>query len=490
MGARDFLRLVRKWIWLMVAFAVVCAITSALISLQLPKTYASTTVALVSPKQVLANPGATSTDQTPTIDQLVATYIGLIDTDPVRQRISASGVPRTADQLRGSIVGTLRPGTTLINITSSDPDPAVSLLVAQRVVGAVNDSLDELQSKVPGSNQNSHLEALVPWDVPTARPAFPVSPNIPLNAGVAAGAGLLVASAVVFILERLDTTIKADTDVRLKLKLPLLGNVFYRRLDKGEEQLGRELESISSTMAKDPIVEQYRAIRTSLMFGSIDQALQTIVVSSTLPGEGKTTTACNLAVVMAQAGNSVILADADYRRPALHRIFGLQRNLGLGNLTLGEGQVSDFLIQTSTPNLQVLCSGPIPPNPSEMIGSNAMVRAIALLKSSADIIIFDTPPIGAVTDATVLGALVDGVILVVEQGRTPIQAINRSLETLRAVGIEPMGVILNKAKATDPYYSYASYYGDDPVGKSDLPPAPTSGAEQSAAARVVGPGGA
>jgi len=461
MDIREYIRVLRRRMWLILAFAFVCSATSALISIQLPKTYSSTTVALVSPKQVIANPQANGFDQLPSVDQMMSTYIGLIDTDPVRQRLSASGVPRTPEQLRGKIFAVRAPNTTLIDVTIKDSDPAVALLGAQKVLASVNQSLEELQSKVPGTNQNTHLEALVPWDLPTQRPTFPDSPNIPFNVGLAAGAGLLIAIGLAFLLERLDTTIKSDADVRMKLNLPLLGSIFYRPLDRVDKKTGRELEVIAATSATDPMVEQYRAIRTNIMFSRIDTPAQTIVVTSSIPGEGKTTTACNLAVVMAQAGHKVILVDADFRRPSLLRVFGLKPNSGLSNLLLGEGPIGDYLTKTKTPNLRVLGSGSNPPNPSELMGSTAMQRVLAMLQGSADLLIFDAPPIAPVTDATVLGALVDGLILVVESGKTPIQVINRSLDTLRAVGIEPMGVVLNKA-ATDAYPSYYYSYGEEP----------------------------
>src|SRR5438128_8312350 len=203
MDVREYLRVLRRWIWLIVGFGVVCAATALVVSLQLPKTYASSTRALVSPKQVLANPQANGADL-PSVDQLVATYIGLIDTDPVRQRLANSGVPRKPDALKSRIISVRAPNTTLIDIIVQDSDPAVALLAAQNIIPAVNQSLEELQAKVPGSNQNTHLEALVPWEVPTQRPSAPISPDIPRNVGLALGAGVLMAIGLAFLLERLD----------------------------------------------------------------------------------------------------------------------------------------------------------------------------------------------------------------------------------------------------------------------------------------------
>jgi capsular exopolysaccharide synthesis family protein len=457
---RDYLRALGRWKWLILAVSLVCAATATLVSYQLPKSYSSTAEALVSPKQVVNSSAITDSAQLPNVDQLVLTYTSLVDTAPVRQGLVDAGVPRSADQLRGHLVATRVPNTTLISVTATDSDPQVALLEAKLVTTEVNKSLSELQARVPESNQNSHLDALVPWEVPTQPAATPISPNIPLNTVIAVVVGLLLAGGLAFLFESLDATIKTDADVRLKLGLPLLGLIVDRPIEKSQGAAGAELGVISAAGGTGPFSEQFRSLRTNIMFSRVDQKLTTIVMTSTLPGEGKTTTACNLAVVMAQAGYKVVLIDADLRRPALQRVFRRQGNEGVGNLVLGEGSLSRFVLETEVPNLRVLCSGPIPPNPSELLGSATMQSIIAKVKSTADLLIFDTPPIGAFTDATVLGATVDAVVLVVERGRTPIRDIRLSIETLAGVGVTPLGVVLNRAQV-DPDYYYYGYYSED-----------------------------
>jgi capsular exopolysaccharide synthesis family protein len=188
--------------------------------------------------------------------------------------------------------------------------------------------------------------------------------------------------------------------------------------------------------------------------------LRTLVVTSTQPGEGKTTTACNLAVVFAQAGSRVILVDADFRRPSVHRVFNRRQNAGLGGLLLRSAGIAELVYTTSIHGLGVVCSGPPPPNPSELLGSTAMETLLESFARVADVVIFDTPPVGAVTDATVLGAMADGVVLVVERGTVRIQAINKGLETLESVGASVLGAVLNKSRASDSYYYY---YGEPPI---------------------------
>ena len=457
MDSSFYWRALRRWRWFILLFSVTCAVTAGLVSLQLPKTYEVKAVALVSPKQLI--PPASSTDQgyVPSLDQLVETYSGLINSTPVREGLARRGVPRDAGQLLSEISALRQPNTTLITITAHDGDPAVALLIAQNIIPAFNDSLDQLQSKVASGTPQSHLESLVPWEVPTAAPGSPISPVIPRNVLIALGAGLLVAVGVAFLLERLDNSIKSEQDVRLRLGMPVLGNVYLRPKSSPEET--EPLGMVSATHRGDAISEQYRSLRTNVMFTRLGEERRNIVITSSIPGEGKTTTACNLAVVLAQAGHSVILVDADFRRPEIHNVFNYPRNLGLGNLILGNVPEADLILPTSVPNLRIVCSGPTPPNPSELLGTSSMDRIISRLNTMSDLVIFDTPPVGAVTDATVLSTLCDGVVLVVEQGRTRIPVIQRTCETLQGVGADVLGIVLNKAKSSKNDYYYEYYYG-------------------------------
>jgi capsular exopolysaccharide synthesis family protein len=211
----------------------------------------------------------------------------------------------------------------------------------------------------------------------------------------------------------------------------------------------------------DPVAEGYRAMRTNLFFSSVDERLQTIVVTSSIPGEGKTTIASNLAVAMAQAGNCVLLVDADFRRPDVHKVFH-RSNVGLANLIVGDTNEEELIQPTQVANLRVVCCGPDPPNPSELLGSRTMKSLIGRFNQVADVVIFDTPPIGAFTDAAILAALTDGAILVVEQGRTDISAVERSRDTLLGVNARVLGVALNKVKNGKSSEYYYGYYGVRP----------------------------
>jgi non-specific protein-tyrosine kinase len=206
---------------------------------------------------------------------------------------------------------------------------------------------------------------------------------------------------------------------------------------------------------RSPVSEAYRTLRTNLSFTSLDKPIRTLVVTSPAPDEGKSTTVANLAVTMAQGGRSTILVDCDLRRPTLHSLFGLPAEPGLTNLVLEEnGKLA--LQKTEVDGLQFLASGPLPPNPADMLGSQRLDEIIATLSEAADVILFDAPPVIAVTDATVLGAKVDGVLLVVSAGKTRRDHAERAKEMLEKGNARIVGVALTNAPKDS---GMGGYYG-------------------------------
>jgi capsular exopolysaccharide synthesis family protein len=216
---------------------------------------------------------------------------------------------------------------------------------------------------------------------------------------------------------------------------------------------------------RSPVSESYRHLRTSLLLSTAGQAPKTILVTSSQPSEGKTTTAVNTAVMLAQTGAEVLIMDCDLRRPRLHSHFAMTNSHGLTNCLSGEADI-DSLLQTyeKLPNLKVLTSGPVPPNPAELLGSDEMRKVLAALSERFAHIIVDSPPAISFTDAAILSTLVDGVILVVHGGHSSRAVVRRAKQQLMDVGAHIFGVVLNKVKieAEDYYYGYYSkyYYGD------------------------------
>ena len=211
---------------------------------------------------------------------------------------------------------------------------------------------------------------------------------------------------------------------------------------------------VTITDPRSPAAEAYRTLRTNLSFYSLDQPIRTLVVTSPAPGEGKSTAVANLAVTMAQSGRRTILVDCDLRRPTLHELFSLPMSPGLTSLAL-EDLTELPLQETGIDNLWLLSSGPKPPNPADLLGANRMDQVISLLSGLADVVLFDAPPIIAASDAVILGAKADGVLLVIQAGKSRRDQAERARELLKQAKVRLVGVALTNA----PRESGAEYYG-------------------------------
>ncbi len=216
---------------------------------------------------------------------------------------------------------------------------------------------------------------------------------------------------------------------------------------------------ITLTNPRSPISESYRALRTNIEFSSIDEKLQVLMVSSAGPGEGKSTTITNLAVTFAQSEKKVVLIDADLRKPTAHHTFSITNRLGLSSVISQQCSLEDGIQGTDIPNLDVMTSGAIPPNPAEMMNSKRMTSIIEQLRQMYDIILIDTPPLLAVTDAQIVATKSDGVILVVDQGKVKRDIASKAVKNLESVNARILGVVLNNVKRKANEEAYYYYYG-------------------------------
>lgn len=228
---------------------------------------------------------------------------------------------------------------------------------------------------------------------------------------------------------------------------------------KAKKSVNKQRRSLITLMApKSPISEQYRTIRTNIQFSTVDEATRSIVVTSTAPGEGKSTTVSNLAVVFAQQGKKVLLIDADLRKPTTHYTFQIMNTKGLTNVLTKQIHFHEAVQETVMENLNILTSGPIPPNPSELLASNAMKQLLEEAYKLYDLVLFDSPPILAVTDAQVLANLSDGSIMVTSSGFTDKDAAVKAKELLENAKSKLLGAILNNKQVNEKsYYYYYSY---------------------------------
>jgi succinoglycan biosynthesis transport protein ExoP len=279
----------------------------------------------------------------------------------------------------------------------------------------------------------------------------PISPNPRRDWLTAILAGITLAFGLAFGFEYLDDTIKTPEDVTKRLKLPLLGLVPALRGDR--------VPILTETVPHD-FGEAFRSLRTSLVFTSGGESTRVVAVTSTQPLEGKTTTACNLALALALGGARVLLIDADMRRPGLHKTMGLRNGVGLSHLLVGQSRVREVIQRTADPNLFVITAGRTPPNPSELLASERMNHFIAnLAHGPFDWVLLDTPPVLAVTDAVIIAQKVAGVVFVVGSEMTRRMHAERALETLQNGRARGIGVVLNRVDFDRNKYYYSRYYG-------------------------------
>ncbi len=290
------------------------------------------------------------------------------------------------------------------------------------------------------------------------QPKSPIRPRILVNTLLAAIVGGMLALGVIFAIEYLDDRIRTPQDLQSILDVPILGTVARMGSRRRRQQLNREESLIVATQPRHPIAESYRRLRTNLRFSGVNEPLHTLLITSATPGEGKTTTAANLAAAVAQSGYRVVIIDADLRKPQLHKIFGLNKGPGLTDALLSGGESAFFLRDSGSPNLQVMTCGSIPPNPAELLGSKPMQRLLEQLQNEVDFVIIDAPPVLAVTDAQILSGHVQGVVLVVNTDKTSRTLVASAATSLIQVEARLLGVVLNQlTRSARSYYYYDAY---------------------------------
>jgi non-specific protein-tyrosine kinase len=462
-----------------------------------------------------------------TSEKLAQTYSEIVRRQPALQAtVEALNLPITWQQLKGNVSVRLVQGTQLIEISVEDTVPERAQATADELARQlirqsptspenaaatqhkefVQRQLDDLQSKMDAgearlvemerdlaaafSNQEAQkiqdqmttLQSQInTWQSnyaqllsflgqtspnylsviePAQLPGTPVQPKTRQNVLLAAVVGLMIAGGVAFLLEYLDDTIKTPDDVAGALGLTTLGSIIRLEGASYPEKL------ITQQPGHSPAGEAYRMLRSNIQFMAGDKALRTLLVTSPGPLEGKSITLANVGVVFAQNGLRTILVDSDLRRPVLHKVFQAPNRVGLSNVLLAPvAKVSEEVIQpTSVENLRVITSGPLPPNPSELLGSARMSQLVAELLDVADVVMFDSPPVLSATDAALLANRLDGTILVTDAGRTRREAALRSIDQLQRAGANLLGGVLNRMQKKTGgyyYYYYDHYYSSD-----------------------------
>jgi tyrosine-protein kinase Etk/Wzc len=292
-----------------------------------------------------------------------------------------------------------------------------------------------------------------------ASPAYRVGSTLRQKIWLGLLVGLLLGVGGAFFLEYLDQTIKSTQDVDRVLGTPVLGMVpLDAKLGPRGSDGRRPISVITVLEGDDPAAEAYRTLRTNVTFVGAERPVQLLAVTSPGPGEGKSTTAANLAVALALGGHKTLLIDADLRRPLLHRAFGLVHEPGLTDVLIGRATAREAVRPDVIERLDVLPAGSSPPNPSELLGSDAMHALVAEVRQTYDYIVMDTPPVLPVTDATVISTVADATILAVRSGETEEASATRALDQLKRVNARIAGVVLNGVDARrDRHYAYYKY---------------------------------
>lgn len=347
---------------------------------------------------------------------------------------------------------------------------ASEIAETQNQIDALSRKFSSLQSNYAALLSNTQQGAINALTIiePASLPTRPMSSSNMMTVVAAAAVGFVLAAGAAYLLEYLDDTIKRPEDVTQITNLPVLTGI--ARVDFEEE----DSRLITITAPRSPTAESFRSLRTSVQFANVDNPNRILLVTSSNPGEGKSFTAANLALVIAQAGHSVLLIDADLRRPTQNKIFGLSQERGLTSLLLepdlahicddNTSLLEEFIQPTDEFWLQVLTSGPIPHNPSELLGSDKMRTALNALATRFDYLVVDSSPTLAVTDSVVISTLADGVVVVVVPGETRRNHLKQTMARLNSVNANVIGITLNRYKSIrgDNYYYYQSqYYGHD-----------------------------
>lgn len=516
MEVRRYWAVIWKWLWLMVIGVVIAGVVAYLVSSRMEPMYRATATVVV---QDTSSPIPGYDYSQPA----VVAHAELIRKESVMEAvITELGLPYSTGELRGKVGTHTSTDSPLIKVSADDSDALTAQEIAnttvavyiqqnresvqaaaqaflgqiqteinktsaridelkakQSTIGLTAEEADELKSleddldslKTQRTLWNTELaQAMAAGGVSVGEsaslPTSPFSPKTLQNVALACILGLVVTTGGVFLKEYLDRSVKTAEDVSVLTGLSTLGAIPKFKANS-EEKGGL----ITEAHPRSSISEAFRMLRTNLQFATLDKPAQTLMVAAPGPAEGKTSVLANLAVTLAQSGKKVIVVDTDLRRSSLHAMFDLPNDIGFSNLLLAQNpDVPGYLQSNRVEGLKVLAAGPSPHNPADLLGSSRMSFLIDKLKKEADIVLFDSPPVLAVADATILAPKVDGVILVVNSGSTRPEALAETRDMLLKGNARILGVVLNRVEKEGSgsyYYHYrnSDYYGEGEGGK-------------------------
>jgi non-specific protein-tyrosine kinase len=509
---RDYLRVVRVRKWIVLQAVLIVTLAAVAVSLIQPRTYQGEAKVLISEKDTgAALFGTVLPELSSQPERGLQTQVQLVQLRPLaEQTIRKLDLQTTPDDLLERVAVSSVAQTNLISVKADDENQKRAAAIANTMADAyvdwsmqskresikaaadeveqrlntARDQILELGRKISSQGKTDQLSA----ELQIATGAYttlaekleqlrvneqletgsgqvvsravveedPISPKPVRNGGLGLAVGLVFGLGMAFLYEYLDNTIKSDAEVEKLYGVPVLGHIPFVKLDKGQEQHLAIVESPGSAAA-----ESFRVLRNSLDFINFEHNIKTVMVTSSAPGEGKSTIAANLAASLAQAGSKVAMVSCDFRRPTTEGFFGLPNIIGLADVLLGRNSLKAALQRPGDEQLLVLTSGKMPPNPSELLGSQKMQDLIVELEGWADWVIIDTPPLLAVSDGAAVARWADGVLMVSRVGLSTRETAAKGTEMLANVGANVIGVIVSgseEGQREGGYYAGSSYY--------------------------------
>lgn len=453
MGIQDYMRILLKH-WILIALMTVLAAgTAVTYSLLTPPSYTA------SAKVFVSTSGATSASDLQQGNsfaiQRVKTYADLVKTTSVLQpTIRRLGLDTSSKELRSQIATSVPLNTTIINITVKDSSAVQASDLATAIATELGVVVERIEATDTSEDSPVRLSVVQEAEVPAA----PASPRTRLNIALGVILGFALGIALALLRETMDTRIRSKRDIEQITEIPILGGIVA-------DHRAKEFPLVVQVEPHSERVESFRSLRTNLRFLDAGREDRSFVITSSIPNEGKSTTAANLAITMSAAGGDrVLLVDADLRRPRIAQYMQIEGGVGLTDVIIGRVNLSDAIQRWGLTELYILPCGQIPPNPSELLGSQAMEQIIAELASNFDVVLYDAPPLLPFTDGAVLARLVGGSLLVVAAGRTHRSQLSSAINALNSVDARVSGLVLTMVptKGPDAYgqgrYGYGNHY--------------------------------
>lgn len=462
MTIQDFLKLLRTR-WVIICVTIVVAVSGAFaVNLLTTPLYEATTRLFVS---TTSGASATEIYQGNRYSQeRVVSYTELLMGETLAQRtIDKLGLDMDADELQANVNASAKPETVLIDVAVVDASP----IRARDIADALSDEFVVMVRELETPEDGTLPDARVVVEQRASIPDEPVSPKTLRNLAIGLALGVLLGVGLAFIRDLLDNTVKDRQDLEEIAGVAVVGSI---PLDKDRrKEPAKSFDNDNSAFA-----EAFRKLRTNLQFLRVDNPPRVIVVTSSMPSEGKSTTAINIALALAENDHTVALVDGDLRRPRLDKYLGLVGSVGFSTVLAGRASLSDVLQKTAYSGVTVLTSGSVPPNPSELLGSLAAKKVLDELRADFDFVVIDSSPLLAVTDAAILAAGADGVLVVARYGETKREQLAHAVGNLRSVGAPLLGAVftITPARGGASYsYSYYGYgEGGTPAGFAEISP--------------------